>query len=81
MLSMEDYSLRIAGFQGEELDILTADVNEFLKDKEQAGCRIADIRPTEAMTTRPQTSELDTEIYYRTYAVFVVYLEPRSQAG
>jgi len=81
MLSTENFSLRIAAFQGEELDILIADVNNFLEDKQKAGCQIADIRPTEAMTTRPQTSELDTEIYYHSYGLFVAYLEPRSQGG
>ena len=81
MLSKENYALRIAAFQGEDLDILITDVNGFVEEKEKAGCQIADIRPTEAMTSRPQMSELDTEIYYHTSSVFVIYLEPHSQVG
>ena len=81
MLSKENHALRIAGFQGEDLDILLTDVNNFVAQKEQAGCSVADVKPTEVMTSRPQTSEYDTEIYYRSYTIFVVYLEPTSQAG
>lgn len=82
MLTAENRALRIAAFQGEDLGLLLEDVNHFIQTKEQAGCSIADIKPTETMTSRPQMSEYDTELYYHTHTIYVLYhLErPSSEA-
>ena len=80
MLSKESHAVRVAAFRGQDLQLLLADVNQFIAEEERAGCFISDVKPTEVMTSRPQTSEHDTEIYYHSYTVYVVYLEPTPQA-
>ena len=81
MLTTQNHALRIVAFQGEDLELLLDDVNRFLQAKEQAGCSIVDIKPTETMTSRPQMSEYDTELYYHTHSIYVLYLErPNSEA-
>ena len=78
MLSKEGYSVRVAAFQAEKAETVMIDVSSFIAEKEQAGCSIADVRATEAMASKPEVSEYDTELYYRSCTVYVIYLEPGS---
>ena len=78
MLSRENYAVRVTAFQGQDVEIVMSDVNSFIAEREGAGCCIADVKASEAMASKTEVSEYETELYYRSCTVYVIYLEPVS---